>query len=188
MPEWTLVAIAICQIITTALVLLTAAALVVGIILIRNAINRKVDEAMAKVQPIINQAKAVSEQVRETVDEVSAKVDSIMASVQSTTGEVTSKIDSIVARVDDTVGSVTGQVNSTVGSIMNKAESTVDQVSGSVTGVTKKVEDAVSPQIANAANIVGTAARCYEIFRDITKSRRTKQSEPNGKEKDNLDG
>ncbi len=189
MPEWTLVTIAICQIIITATIFLAAAALVIAVFMIKNMINRKIDEAMGKVQPIINQAKAISEQARETVDEVSAKVDSIMTRVESTTGEVSSKVDSIMAKVDDTVDNISGQVNSTVGSIMKSTENTVEQVSGTVTGVTKRVEDAVSPQVATAANLVGTAAKCYEIFRDITKLRQTRQSvQGNGGEQDTLDG
>lgn len=207
MPHWTAVAIAVCQIIMTAMFFLVSAALIVVLIWFKGMIERKINDAMARVQPIINQAKAISDDAKETVDKVSSTVDTVMTRVESSAGQVGDRLDSIMEKVETASGqinttleNITSQVNTTVGSIMDradntagrvtgavdtivhKAETTADNVSNSVSGAvygaSKKVE--ASPQMATAASLVGTAVRVFEIYRDISKMRQAREVSTTG--------
>lgn len=119
--------IAICQMIFALGGLLTAIALIYVLLSFKNMVSRKIDDAMASVQPVMDQAKSIAEQAKETADKVSVKVDAIMS----------------------------------------KAETTANSVSEKVSTVSSRVEEAVNPQVATAAGIVGTAMKCYQLYRDL---------------------
>lgn len=101
--ESSLTAIAICQIITTAMVFLTAAALVVVVFMFKRMVNQKIEEVMNRVQPIIDQTQQVAQQARETAEMVGEKVDSIMTKAESTAGRVTERMDSVSAKVEEAI-------------------------------------------------------------------------------------
>lgn len=123
--------IAICMIIITAGALIATIALVYAIFAFKSMVSNKVDEALAKVQPVVDRAEAIAEQTRQTAESVSAKV----------------------------------------GAIAAKAEDTANRVGDSVQTVSEKVESAISPEVVTIAGIVGTAARCVQIYQDFVQLR-----------------
>jgi len=98
-----LTAIAICQIITTVSVFAAAGALVYGFFSFKKMISAKMDEMMAKVQPVVDNAQAIAEQAKETAENVSKKVDSMVAKAEETAGRVSDKVDSISEKVEGAV-------------------------------------------------------------------------------------
>lgn len=101
--EHALSTIAICQLITTIMVFLTAGALIAVIFLFKRMVSQKADELMSRVQPIVDDAKAVAEQAKETAEKVSEKVDSIMTKAEDTADKVTTRMDSVTAKVEEAV-------------------------------------------------------------------------------------
>lgn len=98
-----LTTIAICQLITTVMIFLTAAGLIIAIIMFKRMIGAKIDEAMNRVQPIIDQTKEIAEQAKETAEKVSEKLDSIMTKAESTATKVSDRMDSVTAKVEQSV-------------------------------------------------------------------------------------
>lgn len=98
-----LTTIAICQLITTLMIFLTAAALIVAIFMFKKMVSDKVDELMNRVQPIVDQTKQIAEQAKETAEKVSEKVDSIMTKAESTAAKVTERMDNVTAKVEQSV-------------------------------------------------------------------------------------
>lgn len=123
--------IAICMIIMTVGVAVTAAALVYAIHRFRRLVDSKVDEAMARVQPLVDQATSIAEQAKQTADSVSIKIDAVAT----------------------------------------KIENTAIQVGDRIQTVSERVESAISPQVVTAAGIVGAAAKCVDIYRDLLRLR-----------------
>lgn len=98
-----LTTIAICMIILTAATFLMTAGLVIAIFAFRKMISRKIDEAMDKVQPVVDQAKAIAEQAKNTTDRVSEKVDSIAAKAETTAERVGDKVQSVTEKVEESM-------------------------------------------------------------------------------------
>ena len=98
-----LTTIAICQLIMTIAGFLTALALIYVLFAFKKMISNKVDEAMGKVQPVVDQAKAIAEQARQTAEMVGSKVDSIMTRAESTADKVGEKVESVTTKVDEAV-------------------------------------------------------------------------------------
>lgn len=134
--------IAVCMVIITAAAFVTAAALVWAILAFKSMVSKKVDEAMSKIQPVVDQAKSIADQAKETTDKLSASIDAIAS----------------------------------------KAEETADTVGDKVKAVSEKVEGAVNPQIVTIAGIVGTAAKCAQIYHDVVKFREEGNGSRGGKE------
>ena len=99
---------------------------------------------------------------------ISRKINEVMGKVQP----VVDQAMSIAEQAKETAEKVSDRVDS----IMTKAEDTADKVTDKVQSVSDKVEEAVNPQIVTIAGIVGTAARCVQIYKDIMDVR--KQSGP----------
>ena len=99
--ETSLIIIAICQ-----LAMIVAAIVLVGVVAwaifaFKRLVTTKVDEAMAKVQPVVDQAKSIAEQAKQTADTVSEKVDSIMTRADDTAGKVTEKVESVSTKLEE---------------------------------------------------------------------------------------
>lgn len=95
--------IAICQIIITLMVFLTAAALIFVLIKFKKLVSDKVDEALSRVQPIVDQTREIAEQAKDTAEKVSEKVDSIMTKAETTATKVTERMDNVTAKVQESV-------------------------------------------------------------------------------------
>lgn len=95
--------IAICQMLATLSILAVAIGLLVAIFTFKKLISDKIDQAMNRVQPIIDQTKEIAEQAKETAESVSEKVDIIMTKVEGTADKVTSRVDNVTAKVEDAV-------------------------------------------------------------------------------------
>ena len=120
--------IAICQLIATIAMVAAAAGLLYVAFSLKRLIATKIDEAMAEVRPIAEQARAIAEQAAKTADMVSEKVDAIMTT----------------------------------------AEDGATSVGNTVQSVSKRMEEAVNPQMVNIAAWVGAAAKCVQIWRDVS--------------------
>jgi methyl-accepting chemotaxis protein len=123
--------IAICMLILTVGTVLATGAIIWLIRGFKKMVGNKVDEAMAKVQPIVDQAQTIANQV----------------------------------------GDTTEKLTSAVNTIASKAEETANTVGDKVKIMSEKVEDAVNPQVVTIAGMVGTAARCVQIYHDLVKLR-----------------
>jgi hypothetical protein len=98
-----LTAIAICQVLTALAGLATAVVLIYAVVSFRQFINRKVDEAMNRVQPIVDEAKSVAEQARETAEKVSEKVDTMVTRAGTTVDRVGDQVESVSAKVEEAI-------------------------------------------------------------------------------------
>ena len=108
--------IAICQIILTISIFAAVGGLLYAIFSFKKMISSKVDEAMGKVQPVVDQAKAISEQARETVEKVSDKVDSIMTKAETTADKVGEKVQSVSEKVETAINPQVAAAAGIVGS------------------------------------------------------------------------
>ena len=120
--ETSLTTIAICQ-----LVMILAATVLVGVVAwavfaFKRLVTNKIDEAMAKVQPVVDQAKSIADQAKQTADTVSEKVDSIMTKADDTTSKVTEKVESVSTKLEE---ALTPQVV-TVGGVIGAAAKCVE--------------------------------------------------------------
>lgn len=94
-------AIAVCQVIMTVAGVVAVAVIVYAVFAFKKLVNNKVDEAMNRVQPIVEQAKSVAEQARDTAERVSEKVDTMVSRAESTVGMVGDRVDSLSAKVEE---------------------------------------------------------------------------------------
>ena len=101
--QTSLTIIAISQIILAISIFMAVAGLLYAIFAFKKMISSKVDEAMDRVQPIVDQAKAISEQAKETVEKVSDKVDSIMTKAETTADKVGEKVQSVSEKVETAI-------------------------------------------------------------------------------------
>lgn len=106
--EASLTTIAICQILFAVLFFAAVIALIYALTALKRMINQKLDEAMNRVQPVVDrahsvveQAQSVAEQANRTVETVSAKIDSIAARAETTADRVGSSVESVTARVEE---------------------------------------------------------------------------------------
>lgn len=104
MPDQTSLAIiAICQLITTIALVAAAVGIVMLLLSCKRMINKKMDEIMDRVTPIVADAKSIAEQARETAEKVSEKVDSIMTKADDTADKVASRVDSVTSAIAQAV-------------------------------------------------------------------------------------
>ncbi len=117
--ETSLAIIAICQLLAT----IAVVGLVVATILfVRNAkisLEAKGKEIMDKVDPIVQDAKSISSQTKNTVDILAARVDNISGRVEETATKLTDHVDSVAERVDS---AVTPQMATAVGTAATVAK------------------------------------------------------------------
>lgn len=99
-----LTVIAVCQIILVVLLFAAVAAILYALFAVRQTINQKVDEAMQRIEPVLEHTKAVVEQARSaaecanrTVEGVSERVDAIVSRAQDTAESVTAKLEQAVS-------------------------------------------------------------------------------------------
>ena len=93
--------IAICQLAITAAGIVAVGGLIYAILAFKRMISSKIDEAMNKVQPVIDRAESVAQQAKETAEHVSDKVDAIMAKAEETADTVGDKVQSVSTKVEE---------------------------------------------------------------------------------------
>ncbi|MCL5104652.1 MAG: hypothetical protein M1133_11155 [Armatimonadetes bacterium] len=93
--------IATCQLIMTAAGVVAVGGLIYAIFAFKGMISSKIDEALSKVQPVIDRAESVAEQAKETAEHVSGKVDAIMAKAEETADTVGDKVQSVSTKVEE---------------------------------------------------------------------------------------
>lgn len=106
--EASLTTIAICQILFAVLFFAAVIALIYALLALKRTINQKFDDAMNRVQPLVDsarsvveQAQSVAEQANRTVETVSAKIDSIASRAENTADRVGSSVESVTAKVEE---------------------------------------------------------------------------------------
>lgn len=109
-----LTVIMICQIVFAMAALLAVFGLLYAIFSIKKMVNKKADEAFAKVQPIVDQAKSIAEKANATSGTVCDKIDSIMTKTETAVSEVSDCVVSVTNKVEN---AVSPKVTSTVGII-----------------------------------------------------------------------
>ncbi|MCX6343819.1 MAG: hypothetical protein NT018_01945 [Armatimonadetes bacterium] len=92
---------------------------------------------------------------------ISTKIDEVMDKVQP----VVDRVESIAQQAKETAEKVSVKVDS----IMTKAESTADSVGNTVQSVSEKVNEAVSPKMAAAVGVAGTALKVMQLYQGISK-------------------
>ena len=108
--------IAVCQIILTAAIFIAVAGLIYAIFAFKKMISDKIDEAMGRVQPVVDQARGIAEQARDTAEKVSNKVDSIMMKAETTADRVGEKVQSVSERVETAINPQVAAAAGIVGS------------------------------------------------------------------------
>lgn len=101
--EQALTMMAWCQLVSAIGMVCVFVALIYLIKTTKKYLDLKVNEILAKLEPVVQQAKAVTEQAKETVDLVGTKIDSI-----------TDKADTAVTKVGHTVQLFSGKLEKAV--------------------------------------------------------------------------
>jgi len=91
------------MIIITVVGAVAAVALIYAILNFKNMVKNRVDEAMAKIEPVVEQAKSIAEQARHTAESVSAKVEAIAAKAEDTANKVGDKVQAVSEKVEEAV-------------------------------------------------------------------------------------
>ena len=95
--------IAVCQVITTIAAIVSVAVFIWAVFAFKSLITRKIDLFFAKVQPVVDEAKSIAEQARDTTEKVSEKVDSIMSRAESTANTVSEKVESVSGKLEEAI-------------------------------------------------------------------------------------
>ncbi len=98
--EASLTIIALCSLLATFAVVGLVIATIVVARKAKNSLEAKGREIMDKVDPIVQDAKSISSQARDTVDTLAARVDNIAGRVEDTATRLTDHVDSVADRVD----------------------------------------------------------------------------------------
>lgn len=121
--------IAACQVLLTLAALAVVGVLIYGVVSLKKLVQSKVDEAMSRVQPIVDKAQFVAEQARETAETVSKKVDSMVTRAETTVERVGEKVDSVSAKVEECISPQVVTVAGIVGTAVKCAQIYKDIVS-----------------------------------------------------------
>ena len=101
--EASLEMIAYCQFASAVAISILVIAIVIMFFMMKKMVNDRVDEAMSKIKPILDQAKAVADQAKATVDTIGAKVDTIANKAETTAGKVGDTVQLLSGKVDQAV-------------------------------------------------------------------------------------
>ncbi|MCL5104129.1 MAG: hypothetical protein M1133_08440 [Armatimonadetes bacterium] len=96
-----LTTIAICQLVMVVAGVVAVGGLIYAIFAFKGMISSKIDEAISKVQPVMDRAESIAEQAKETAEKVSDKVDAIMAKAEETADTVGDKVQSVSTKVEE---------------------------------------------------------------------------------------
>lgn len=121
--------IAACQALQTLAALAAVAVLIYGVVSLKRLVNSKVNEAIGKIQPIVDQAQSIAEQARDTAEKVSEKVDAMVTRAETTVERVGEKVDSISAKVEEGISPQVVTVAGIVGTAVKCAQIYKDIVS-----------------------------------------------------------
>lgn len=113
-----LTTIAVCQLIMTIAGVVAVIAIVYAILSFKKMVSAKMDEAMQKIQPVVDRAESVAQQAKETAEMVGEKVDSIMAKAETATETVTNRVQSVSGKVEEAVNPQVVAVAGMVGTAM----------------------------------------------------------------------
>ena len=95
--------IAVCQLIFAVVGIAAVLAIIWGVFALKKFANKKADEVMERLQPIVDQAKQVAEKANQTAENVSKKIDSIASKAENTAEEVTDKVKGVSEKVEQAV-------------------------------------------------------------------------------------
>lgn len=95
--------IAICQVIMTVAGIVSVAVFIWAVFAFKSLITRKIDLVLANVQPVVDEAKSIAEQARDTTQKVSEKVDSIMSRAEATANTVSERVESVSGKVEEAI-------------------------------------------------------------------------------------
>ena len=110
--QTSLIIIAICQLLGAITAIAAVSALIYGVFSFKRMVSSKMDEAMAKVQPVVDHAQHIAEQAKATADNVSSKVDAIMTRAEDTADQIGNKMQEVSDRVEE---AITPQIAVTAG-------------------------------------------------------------------------
>lgn len=123
MPTQTsLMIIAICQMVFALVGVVVVIALIWAVRSFKKMISNKMDEAMGRVQPVVDQARSIAEQARETAESVGRKVDTIMAKAEDTADRIGEKVQTVSSRVEEAVNPQVAAAAGVVGAIMKAVQ------------------------------------------------------------------
>ena len=95
--------IAICTLILTLGTILVTGAILWLILSFKKMVNNKINEAMAKVQPIVDQAQTVANQIGDSTQKLTSAVNTIATKAEETANTVGDKVKTMSAKVEDAV-------------------------------------------------------------------------------------
>lgn len=120
--QTSLMIIAICQMLFVVIGIIAAAAILWAVLSFKKMVQQKMDEAMSRVQPVVDRATVIAEQAKETADKVkvttdniSAKIDSIVGRAETTADKVSDRVDSVTSRVEQSVSPQVAQIAGIIG-------------------------------------------------------------------------
>lgn len=120
--ETSLTIIAICQLLGMVVAIASVVALIYGVISFKRMVSSKMDEAMAKVQPVVDSAQHIAEQARATADNVSSKVDAIMTKAEDTADQIGNKMQAVSTKVEEAINPQVATAVGVVGAVVKAVQ------------------------------------------------------------------
>ncbi|OFX15012.1 MAG: hypothetical protein A2Z18_03210 [Armatimonadetes bacterium RBG_16_58_9] len=124
--------------------------------------------AIALVGVVVWAVLAFKKLVKDKLDELMGKVDPVLDQAKSVAEKARETADSISEKLD---------------SIATKADDTVANLTESVESVSNKLEEAMTPQVVTVGSVIGAAAKCVELFKDVATLRKTAKESVAGEER-----
>jgi len=112
-----LTTMAICQLVATIAVLALVGGLLYVVRGFKRMVSTKIDQAMAEVKPIAEQARSIAEQAKCAADTVSEKVDSIMTAAEDAATSAGNTVQNVSRRMEEAVNPQIVNIAGLVGTI-----------------------------------------------------------------------
>ena len=116
--EASLTIVAICQLVVALAVLALAGGVLWAVFAFKRMVATKIDQAMAEIKPIAEQARSVAEQAKRAADTASEKVDAIMTTAEDVATSVGNTVQSVSKRMEEAVNPQIVNLAGLVGTIV----------------------------------------------------------------------
>jgi type I site-specific restriction endonuclease len=121
--ETSLTIVAICQLVAMIAVAAAVGGLLYVLCAFKRMISKKIDQAMAEVKPVAEQARSIAEQAKRTADTVSDRVDSIMTTAEDAATSAGNTVHDVSRRIDEAVSPQIAQIAGLVSAIAKCVQS-----------------------------------------------------------------
>ncbi|MGC8863710.1 MAG: hypothetical protein ACP5R5_13175, partial [Armatimonadota bacterium] len=99
--EVSLTTIAICQLVAAVAAIVLAVGLLYAAFSLKRLVSRKIDQALAEVRPVAEQARSIAERAARTADSAADKVDSIMTAAEDAATDAGNAVRNVSRKMEE---------------------------------------------------------------------------------------